>query len=91
MSGDPADQMAGGAGLQPVVLVEPVRHLGRGVLQRLVQRPGIADGDNIIGGLATRPGNIRFRTRDIMSISKEVSISVPTISPSPWQPLPSPR
>ncbi len=50
-------QMAGSAGVQPVILGEPAQHLGGGVLQRLIERPRIADGEDILRGLAARPGD----------------------------------
>ena len=49
-------QMAGGARVQPVILAEPAQHLGGRVLQRLVERAGVADGEDVVGRLAARPG-----------------------------------
>ena len=47
--------MAGGHDVQAVVLHQPACHLGRGVLQRLIQRAGVAEGEDVTLGFAARP------------------------------------
>ena len=42
---------------QPVIRRQPRRHLGRRMLQRLVQRPGVADREDAVRRLAARPGD----------------------------------
>ena len=40
--------MAGGDVIEAVVRAEPVQHFGRRVLQRLVQRTGVADREDVL-------------------------------------------
>ena len=52
---DLSHQVAGGSGRKAVVGAEPVEHVGGGVLQRLVERTGIADRIDGLGAFAARP------------------------------------
>lgn len=42
---------------KPVVLLQPHHYLGGGMLQRLIKRTGVAGGEDVIGGFASRPGD----------------------------------
>lgn len=58
-----AQKVAGGHQVQPEILGQPARHLGCRVLQRLVQRTGIAEGEDIALGLAAGPGDATLLDR----------------------------
>jgi len=45
-------------GVQAMILAQPARHLGGGLLQRLDQRAGIAHGEDVVGRLAARRARI---------------------------------
>jgi hypothetical protein len=44
-------------GIQAVILLQPTHHLGRGVLERLVERAGVPDGEDVARILAARPAD----------------------------------
>jgi hypothetical protein len=54
---DLPEQMASADRIEAVIRPEPSEHLGRGVLQRLIERASVADREDFVRRLAARPAD----------------------------------